>query len=311
MLLDGRLRQQDIGAAYSVLKRIPAEREEVFEAFLLDMLNSFQIESLLDGVPFGKDILLQHPKWGRIFTSKIPESVKHTLLYPGLFMSEKREQELLDERAKELKEYFKHYLATHPEQDPKEAYKFFLLQVYDYADETRAHVRGHAIEPILREYSPDGKGGKSDVVVKEIEEEVAGKDGTKKKIKKRVRQYVPVEKMSLWRLIRIWGHTAYEHEDKLRDLIFASHESEDILKAEEKAIAIVDLLTEVKHWSMLNAAIKADEEEEERRRNETLYRMKFGDDVPIGEDAEEIEEGSDEYNNNNNNSKETKEEENR
>ena len=221
MIADGKLRLNAVRDVYQLLQKIPADREEVFEAYSLGMLTSDQIQFLSDGAPHGKNILLKPQETlARWFTGQIPEDVKKRLLY---VTTEKREKPLLEDVLKEQKKKLEQWLAAaEPDKNKQEEIRrSHHLQTYDTPDNIHDHFERYSIESIKREFEP--------------------------KTKEEAEDYSN-ENTQLWRAIQWWLATRLDHHDKIRQI-----------KTPELAIAVIDLVTEVIHWEALKRSL--DEQE--------------------------------------------------
>lgn len=182
MIADKKIRADAVRDVYRVLEKIPAEREEVFEAYAQGMLTLNQIQSLLEGkAELGRDILTNPQRnVSRFFTGEIPLKVKQRLL--GLLLLESQEKpEILSTARHYNKALRKHIAEARPDQKPEDIRSFHKLQIYDFAQEIHNFYQAHSIEPIEREFNTE-------------------------------------DKRKIWTAIQWWLSVRYEYRDKIRNI---------------------------------------------------------------------------------------------
>ena len=254
IIAEGKLRTDAVRDAYRALEKIPADREEVFEAYSLGMLTLAQIQFLLDGAPHGKDILLKPQETlARLFTGQIPEDVKERLLH---VMSGKREQHIIKETLKENEERLEQWLAAEPDKSKQEEIRYsHYLQTYDTPHNIHEHFNRYSIGSIKQEFEPP---------TKEEESTYETYENTQ----------------SRWRAIQWWLGPRLDHYDKITTG-----------SGPELAIAVIDLVTEVEHWETLKRALeKEDVRKQEEEKEERYYSEIELKDAEIERLKKELEE---------------------
>jgi ParB family transcriptional regulator, chromosome partitioning protein len=181
MIADGKLKQDadTIKDVYQILEKIPADREEVFEAYFLGMLTSAQIKSLLEGAPIGREILIeQQGMISRLSVEKIRTDVKHRILNA---LPESEEKPFIEWSKKVYKEILDQQLRDEPDKKSKhvDIRHSHELQTFDSPDEIHRHFQYYSINAIKEKYSSDA---------------------------------------DIWRVIQCWFSVLYEYEEKIRHI---------------------------------------------------------------------------------------------
>jgi ParB/RepB/Spo0J family partition protein len=188
LITDNKIKASGVREAYRLLGKIPAERKEVFEAYALGMLTSVQIQSLLEGPPMGREILIKPEEpTSRMFVKQIPsEDVKERIYFAvGRSFEERCKKNTL----KALKEEFDKQIAE-AGSDEKKREKIrhdYEVKVKESVDMIHRYSEHHSMDVLEKEFQSDEK---------------------------------------VWTAIRWWLSVFYDHKEKLdsmedRDLAFA------------------------------------------------------------------------------------------